>query len=221
MALETPIVASSLVDQTFDRIAEAITLGEIAPGERIREAALARKLGISRGVLREAMHRLEGLKLVTRTSNIGVHVVSLSEQDLQELYMVREALEGMAARLAAENMSEVEREELLRLLEEHGRGQDVQKGDGYYQPTDQDLHFQIARGSHNERLIHSLCDELYHQLRLYRYRSSARPGRAHAALAEHKAIVDAIVSGQADAAEKAMRTHLRNARANVAWSPPD
>ncbi len=218
MSLDQPIIPRSLVDQTFDRIADAIVVGEIQPGERIREALFARQLGISRGVLREAMQRLEGLKLVTRTSNIGVHVIGLSEQDLLDLYAMREALEGMAARLAAIHMPDDEIRALQDLLDRHGEKRDVRQGEGYYQASaDEDFHFRIARGSRNTRLERTLCTELYYQLRLYRYRSSVRPGRASAALAEHREVVDAIAARDPDRAEAAIRRHLHNARTNLNW----
>ena len=213
MALGTPLSPVSLVDQAFGQIADAIAVGDLKPGERIREAFLAREMGISRGVLREAMHRLEGRKLVVRTSNIGVHVATLSEQDLYELLTLREALECLAARLAAIHMRADEVATLRRLLDEHGDHADIQHGDGYFQRPVDDFHFRIARGSKNGRLISALCDDLYYQLRLYRYRSSVRPGRAQAALAEHHAIVDAIAARDPDEAERAMRAHLGQSRA--------
>jgi DNA-binding GntR family transcriptional regulator len=217
-----PITPFSLVDQTFDRIADAIYVGQIQPGERIREAQLAKALGVSRGVLREAMQRLEGRKLVTRTSNIGVHVKNLSRDDLYELFTLREALEGMAARLAAEHMTDEERRGLKDLLYRHSEHQDIKRGAGYYQASeDEDFHFRIARGSRNGRLEHALCDELYYQLRLYRYRSSVREGRAKAAFAEHERVVQAIVDGRPGVAEDAMREHLAHARANLTWSALD
>jgi DNA-binding GntR family transcriptional regulator len=218
MTLDQPIVPRSLVDQAFSRIADAIVIGDIQPGARIREALLARRLGVSRGVLREAMQRLEGLKLVARTSNIGVHVMGLSEQDLLDLYSVREALEGMAARLAASRMPDDEIRALEALLLRHGEKQDVKHGEGYYQASeDEDFHFRIARGSRNGRLERTLCTELYYQLRLYRYRSSVRPGRASIALAEHREIVEAIAARNPDRAEAAMRRHIQNARSSLSW----
>jgi len=218
MSLDRPIVPRSLVDQAFDRIADAIVVGEIQPGDRIRESLLASRLGISRGVLREAMQRLEGLKLVSRTSNIGVHVIGLSEQDMLDLYAMREALEGMAARLAAIHMPDDEIRALEGLLDRHGEKTDVRTGEGYYQATaDEDFHFRIARGSRNQRLERTLCTELYYPLRLYRYRSSVRPGRAVAALAEHREVVAAIAARDADRAEAAIRRHIQNARANSSW----
>lgn len=221
MSLDRPIVPRSLVDQAFDRIAEAIVVGEIQPGDRIRESLLAQRLGISRGVLREAMQRLEGLKLVTRTSNIGVHVIGLSERDMLDLYSMREALEGMAARLAAVHMTDEEIKALEGLLDRHGAKADVRQGEGYYQASeDEDFHFRIARGSRNQRLERSLCTELYYPLRLYRYRSSVRPGRAAAALAEHREVVAALAARDPDRAEAAVRRHIQNARANYSWQEP-
>ena len=221
MVLGTPLLPVSLVNQAFDQIAEAIAKGELQPGERIREASLAREMGISRGVLREAMNRLEGRKLVARTSNVGVHVNALTEQDLYELLMLREALECLAARLAALHMSKEDVDGLRLLLESHARHDDINDGDGYFQRPIDDFHIWIARGSKNSRLISVLCDDLYYQLRLYRYRSSAFPGRARAALAEHRTILDAIAAGNADAAEAAMRLHLSRSRAKDAWMQPE
>jgi DNA-binding GntR family transcriptional regulator len=219
MILGRPIVARSLVDEAFERIANAIVIGEIEPGERLREIHLATQFGVSRGVLREAMQRLEGLKLVRRTSNIGVFAVGLSRDDLFELYTVREALEGMAARMAATNILDDEIKSLQAQLERHGKSMDLQQGDGYFQyVADEDFHVFIARASRNGRLERTLCNEIYFQLRMYRYRSSSHPGRARSAFIEHRDVVDAIVARDPDRAEQAMRTHLRNARENLRWS---
>lgn len=212
--IKAPIVPFSLVNEAFDRVFEAIVRGEIAPGQRVREAQIAKDMGISRGVLREAMQRLEARKLVVRTPNIGVQVISLNEDDLQELYDVREALEGMAARLAAKNMDEKDIKALSKIIEKHEKSEGVKKGKNYFQSNDEDFHSLIAKGSKNARLMQALGDEIQHQLRLYRYRSSVRPGRTHAALEEHKAIVAAIAARDPDAAEAAMRRHLSNARAD-------
>lgn len=213
-SLGEPIVPFSLVNEAFERVFEAIVRGDIEPGQRLREAQIAKEMGISRGVLREAMQRLEARKLVIRTPNIGVQVISLSEADLQELYDVREALEGMAARLAAINMLDSEIGLLTKVIEKHASTESVKKGKNYFQGDDEDFHSLIAQGSKNQRLIHALGDEIHHQLRLYRYRSSARPGRTKEALEEHRAVVAAIANRDPDAAEAAMRHHLANARAH-------
>src|ERR1700676_3332633 len=98
----------TLAEQVFWRLSAAILAGELAPGAKISEPALARQYGVSRGPLREALHRLQERKLITRSPNQGPRVVKPSAEVLAELFMVREALEGMAARLAATNATDAE-----------------------------------------------------------------------------------------------------------------
>src|SRR5687768_805589 len=126
----TPIVNPSLSTEAFEKVVEAITSGEFEPGQRLSEAELARNLGISRGPLREALGRLEG-RLVTRTPRIGVRVIKMSRDKLDSLLLTREALEGMAARLAAERMSATELGQLRHLLEEHASRPEVTAGEAY------------------------------------------------------------------------------------------
>jgi DNA-binding GntR family transcriptional regulator len=207
------IEAKSLVDAVTEQLEAAIIGGDLAPGERLREQVLAAEYGISRGPLREAIRRLEGRRLLERTANIGVSVVELSPGRLSELLNVREALEGMACRLAAERLSPVDIDELRAMLDDHAGNDEVISGEGYYQQSgDFDFHFRIAKASQNDYLISMISGDLYDLLRLYRYKSSTMTGRAKAALAEHHAILDALATGDPDQAEQAMRTHIRNAR---------
>ena len=214
--LDQKVQAQSLVDAVTERIEAAIISGALEPGSRLSEQALAASLGVSRGPLREAIRRLEGRKLLQRTPNIGVRVAALSLKDLNEVLQVREALEGMAAALAATHMTDAEVTALKGLLDKHGQQKSVQEGKGYYQESkDFDFHFRIVTGSRNERLIEMLMGDLYHLLRIYRYKSSTKPGRAQQALHEHEDIVAAIASRDPAAAEQKMRQHLRNARVYV------
>ena len=216
-ALAGKVEVRSLVDAVAERIEAAIVSGSLAPGSRISEQALAASLGVSRGPLREAIRRLEGRKLLTRTTNIGVRVAELSHKDLDEILVVREALEGMAAGLAAQAMSDAEIADLRRLVEGHGKQKALAEGKGYYQEShDEDFHVRVVNGSGNARLAEMLTGDLYYLLRVYRYRSSTKPGRARAALDEHLAVVDAIARRDSAAAEAAMRAHLRHARMSVA-----
>ena len=214
--LHNKVQAQSLVDVVAERIEAAIIGGQLEPGSKISEQGLAASLGVSRGPLREAIRRLEGRKLLERTPNIGVRVAALSLKDLNEILQMREALEGMACGLAAENMPEAEIAALAKLLDSHGKQKSVQEGKGYYQESkDFDFHFRIVTGSGNERLAQMLTGDLYYLLRVYRYKSSTKPGRATEALEEHRAIVAALQKRDAAAAEAAMRAHLRNARRYV------
>lgn len=215
-SLSERIAIRFLVDIVTERIEEAIVSGELAPGARISEMSLARNLGVSRGPLREAIRRLEGRKLVERTPNKGVHIASLSFQDLMDLLDVREALEGKACALAAERISKEELDALEQLLDDHAKHRQLQSGKGYYQESkDFDFHFRIARSSGNERLISIICGDLYHLLRIYRYKSSTFSGRAARALEEHRNILAALQKRNPNLAEKAMRTHIRNAQQHL------
>jgi DNA-binding GntR family transcriptional regulator len=206
------IEATSLTNAIFNQLVEAITSGEFVPGQKLSESELARRLGISRGPLREALGRLEG-RLVTRTPRLGVSVIDFNQQDLEHLFLVREALEGMAARLAAERMTPVELKRLRELLAHHARQPELAAGSAYYQRSrDDDYHFTIVRSARSERLERVLLDEVYYQLRIHRLRSSTRPGRALQALGEHREILEALISRNPDAAEGTMRRHIRNAR---------
>jgi DNA-binding GntR family transcriptional regulator len=214
--LNNKISAQSLVDALAERIEAAIMSGDLQPGSKLSEQALAASLGVSRGPLREAIRRLEGRKLLQRTPNIGVHVASLSPADLYEVLQVREALEGMACALAAVNMTDTELKALAELLEQHQQQKSVQEGTGYYQESkDFDFHFRIVKGSRNLRLVQMLCEDLYYLLRVYRYKSSTKPGRAKQALREHKDIVAALMRRDPVDAERKMRLHIGNARLYV------
>jgi DNA-binding GntR family transcriptional regulator len=214
--LNNKVSAQSLVDVLAERIEAAIVSGDLQPGSKLSEQALAAQLGVSRGPLREAIRRLEGRKLLQRTPNIGVRVAGLSPSDLFEVLQIREALEGMACALAAKNMSDEELSALAELLDQHQQQRSVQEGTGYYQESkDFDFHFRIVKGSRNARLIQMLCEDLYYLLRVYRYKSSTKPGRAKQALREHKDIVAALMRRDPVDAERKMRVHIKNARRYV------
>jgi len=216
MLVDEPIITRSLSDLALERLTEAMALGQLAPGERVSEADLARRFGISRGPLREAISRLEGRNLVAREPRVGVRVVNLSLSEFQDLFVMREALEGMACRLAATRMSDQELRELREVLDRHSASEPVRDGVSYFQASgDEDFHFRVIRGSKNMPIIRTLLDELYHVIRVYRYRSSEVRGRTPRAVAEHAAILHALEARDPDEAERAMRLHIARARENL------
>jgi DNA-binding GntR family transcriptional regulator len=210
----------SLADQAFAAIADAISQGAMPPGSRIKEAQIARALGISRGPLREALRRLESSRLVERRQNFGAFVTALSVEDLDDLFIMREALEGAACGLAAARLSDETLAELERMLDRHTDAMDAQ-GHYPYLPTDDDFHFRIIRESGSRRLFHTLCSELYLQIRMYRFRSSSKPGRSVMAMKEHRDIVAALATRDPRKAEEAMRAHISNGRKNLLWAAPE
>lgn len=208
--------SETLSEHVFRRIQAAIVKGEIAPGSKISEPELARIYGISRGPLREAIHRLEGQRLLVRVPHVGARVVSLSHAELIELYEIRESLEGMACRLAAQRMSVEQIDELRRVLDTHERDVAFQAGLGYYQQEgDFDFHYRIIQGSGNSTLSQMLCGELYQLVRMYRIQFSAMPNRPRQAFTEHHRILDAISERDGELAELLMRRHIGASRRNI------
>ncbi|MDN3610110.1 GntR family transcriptional regulator [Vibrio ostreicida] len=192
---------------------EAIVEGELQPGSKISEPELAKRLAVSRGPLREAIMRLEGLSLIERIPHVGARVTTLTPAKLIEIYAVREALEGMAARLAARHISDKELVSLEQLLDQHLSHLDEVSGASYFhQQGDFDFHYRIIQASRNDKLITLLCGELYHLLRMYRYQSPRAHSRPKEALSEHKFILQAIKNRDEELAEMLMRRHISGSR---------
>ncbi|RBM52533.1 GntR family transcriptional regulator [Vibrio tarriae] len=204
---------STKSENLTEYLIEAIVEGQLAPGSKISEPELAKQFQVSRGPLREALMRVEGLGLIERIPHIGARVIQLSPTKLVELYAVREALEGMAARLAARNITEIELAGLESLLSTHSTHIDQVEGASYFhQQGDFDFHYRIIQASRNQQLIGLLCDELYHLLRMYRYQSPRSHSRPVEALEEHKFILRAIRQRDEELAEMLMRRHISRSR---------
>ncbi|HBC2025921.1 TPA: GntR family transcriptional regulator [Vibrio cholerae] len=204
---------STKSENLTEYLIEAIVEGELAPGSKISEPELTKQFQVSRGPLREALMRVEGLGLIERIPHIGARVIQLSPTKLVELYAVREALEGMAARLAARNITEIELAGLESLLSTHSTHIDQVEGASYFhQQGDFDFHYRIIQASRNQQLIGLLCDELYHLLRMYRYQSPRSHSRPVEALEEHKFILRAIRQRDEELAEMLMRRHISRSR---------
>ena len=207
----------TLAVRLIDELTHAIVSGAIPAGTKISEPDLANQYSVSRGPLREAIRRLEGRGLVRHIPHAGARVVTLDLDEIMEVYVIREALEGMAARLAARHMPRKEVDAVRKLLDAHEAS--IHRADGceYFQEEgDLDFHFRIVRGSENEKLIALLCGELYHLVRMYRYRSSRSASRPQKALAQHRQIIETIATGDEELAEMLTRRHIAGARENIA-----
>lgn len=201
-------------DRLFDRLSDAIVSGELQPGFKISEPELAARFGTSRAPLREAIRRLEERKLVTRIAHQGARVATMSPERIHEIYLVREVLEGAAAREAAMRMSAADVDELHGLLEIHEAR--ITSGDTYQQGVaDDDFHFRIIRASGNATLAGLLLDEYYLLIRMFRVQLRQVGGRAKRALFEHRRIADALGDRDADLAELLMRRHIAAARDSI------
>ena len=203
---------STLSDLAAHRLAQSIVTGELAQGQKLNEAELAERFGMGRGPLREALRQLEGMRLVKRIPNAGARVVVLDRKTLSDLYAVREALEGMACRIAAEQMTDDEIAQLSLLLDRHEAQIKEQGGKVYAQSEgDLDFHFRIVRGSRNQMLMDLLGSEQYQLLRMCRYRTSRNAQRTGPALLQHRQIVSALEQRDGELAEILMRRHIQGA----------
>lgn len=199
------IEVQTLADQACNILEGAILGGDLPQGAALGEAELAAQLGISRGPLREAISRLEGRRLLQRVPHVGVRVIQLSDWEVGEIFAMREVLEGLAARLAAQHVTEAELDRLEAAASfRHRRPTD--HGETRAGPAD-DFHVLIARGSRNGRLINTLCTDMYSLLQIYRIRSGATPARSGSA-DEHREIVGALRLRDGQAAEALMRAHI-------------
>ncbi|PWE33659.1 GntR family transcriptional regulator [Maritimibacter sp. 55A14] len=190
----------------YELILEAIDGGLFKPGDRLVESELAERFHVSRTPIREALQRLETQSMLTRMGR-SLIVASLDHNQLAELYSVRNELEGLAAKLAAQHAAPEE----IRVLYDMIEGDRALVGD----PTalsraNRRFHKQIHLASHNRYLVQQL-DLVHRSMALLATTSLAVEGRGETALEEHLAIVRAIEARDGDAACAALKNHLSKA----------
>lgn len=184
--------------------------GEIQPGERLNEAALAQRMGISRGPIREAIRMLAGLGLVTAVPNRGVFVREISVREMLEIYELRALLFGYAAERASEHLDEAHRAQFLALLAQMDAACETGNGTGYYELNLQ-FHTLILQLSGNQR-AQQAYDEHVKELHLFRRSFFNSPGNMRRSNAEHRAIYEAIAKGDAKRARTLAERHVLSGR---------
>lgn len=200
----------TLADSIFETLLARIYQGVIASGAILNEVALAEEFKVSRGPVREAIRRLQGIRLVTREPYVRGRVANLTADAAQELFEMRLALEGIACRLAAERMTDSEIQALLTELEDD-RNKTVRGKSDVDSRSVFDFHERIVGGCKNSMIYAALCGDLYHLLRMYRRKSGAVPERKETAYAEHWQIIRAIRARDGELAESLMRAHVSRA----------
>lgn len=190
----------------YEMILEAIDTGTYKPGSRLVESELAERFGVSRTPIREALQRLETQSLLTRDGR-SLIVASLDHSQLSELYVVRGALEGLAARLAARHSTPEELAVLRDMLESDRK---LVSDPEAMSRANRRFHKQIHLASHNRFLVQQL-DLVHRSMALLASTSIAVAGRPTDTMEEHERIVHAIETGDGDAADKALRDHISQA----------
>jgi DNA-binding GntR family transcriptional regulator len=191
-----------------DEIREAIVGGEFAPNQRLVEAELSERFGASRAAVRNALVQLAAEGLIERIQNRGARVRALTLAEAIEITEVRMALESLCAAKAAQLATQEDR----GVLQELGtRMRDaVSGGDVFgYSELNRQLHARVLAMS-GQRTARTLLERLRGQNVRHQFRMAMYPGRPNVSLPQHLAIIDAVCAGDADAAEAAMREHLRS-----------
>lgn len=193
----------------LEALREAIVSSVLEPGERLMEIQLAEEMGVSRTPVREAIRKLELEGFVVMIPRKGAYVAGVSYKDVKDVFEIRAALEGLAAGLAAEKVTDDEIEQLERVLHYEKEPDNLDE----MVQNDTDFHALLYKASRNERLIGILAN-LREQIQRFRTTSLAVPGRVKYAIQEHREIVDAIARHDVSEAQNLATAHIENA-ANV------
>lgn len=199
------VLSSSAADYAYLMLRDGIEVGRFAPGRRMREVELAEWLGVSRTPVRQALARLQAEGILAVAPRQGLVVQSFDIAGIRELYDVRIALEGMAARLAAASASRDEVARIAALLDGERRLPCEARALVRHNRA---FHAAICQAAHNRFLARAM-QPVTDALDLLGFSTLSMPGRQASALAEHEAIVAAIGARDPPGAEAAARAHIR------------
>lgn len=202
----------SLAEQVFDRLETDILSGKYQHGEMLTELGLVGDLGVSRTPIREALRRLEQEHIIEMTPR-GILVLGVSQKDLSDILEIRIRIEGLAARMAAERITEEEIEQLretIELQEFYVPKRDAARING----MDSKFHLLIYRFSGSIPLYDTLMP-LHKKVLKYRHASVQNEIRSVDSSMEHRAIFEAIAAHDPELAEERMKAHIANAKAFI------
>ncbi len=203
----------SLDRQAADWLREAIIDGRFTSGMKLTEVGLAGEVGLSRSTVRTALQRLCADGLVIQRPYSGWEVAPLSHEDANELYTLRHCLEGMAAKLAAQNIDEPGRKALRGALEEL-KGVSLSEDRRAIAEADLRVHKTICMVAKNKRLATHL--ELLNQsILIYVMSTNRAMADSTKLINEHQDLVDAIINGDVERSELLAKEHVVNAEAYI------
>lgn len=189
-----------------DALEEEIAEGKFAPGERLDEMELARRFGVSRTPIREALMHLAAIGLVISRPRRGAVVASLTPAQLMEMFDVMAELEGMAGRLAARRWNAADEARIKAAHEACCRAADTGDADTYYYENEQ-FHDAIYAASHNT-FLYQECSALHRRLKPYRRLQLRVANRVNDSIREHGAIVEALLKRDAAGARELLHDHV-------------
>jgi DNA-binding GntR family transcriptional regulator len=195
-----------LADTLRDQLEQDIVTGALRPGARLDEQSLAARFGVSRTPIREALMQLATAGLITLQTRRGAFVASLSLKEIIERFEVMATLEGACGTLAARRIGDEERQLLLEAHDTCAREASGGDADAYYYANER-FHHLIYAACHNAFLIEQ-ARQLHDRLKPYRRLQLRTRSRVASSLAEHQGIVDAILAGDGDKAERLLKGHV-------------
>jgi DNA-binding GntR family transcriptional regulator len=196
----------------YEKLKEDIIQGKLSPKERLVERDLTEKFGVSKTPVREALTKLKQDGLVGGTLYRGMHVIHKTQEDAQEIFEIREVLEGMAARKVAERVNPKIIEKLnaiLALSEQY-----LNTNEDNYYGLNLEFHW-VFKDFCGNKMLTEFLERLYNQNRflfstpLNPFLNLPKVG-AEISLYEHRRIVSAVIAGDMDLAEKTAKEHVRN-----------
>jgi DNA-binding GntR family transcriptional regulator len=198
---------STLMDQAFQQIREAIRCGKLKPGDRLVEAQLAEEMQISRFPIREALRYLEKEGLVQTKPFKGTYVAQLTEKDMEELYSLRSAIEELAVRILIKNIDEKKIEKLESIVAAMVQ---ALEDDNIDKMISEDLRFHqtICEMSGHRKLL-DVWLNLENQLQVFLTIEKNLFGNSYQFVTTHHPILEAIKSRKIGPAQKAIRDHLK------------
>ena len=197
-----------LRDVVFNNIRQAILRGELKPGERLMEIALANQLGVSRTPVREAIRMLELEGLVIMVPRKGAQVAQITIQDLNDVLEVRLGLEELAVRIACERMTEEELDALYQAVMEFEKKID-ENNLSILAEADVKVHEIIYNGTHNQRLV-QIINNIREQMYRYRVEYLKDEECRESLCEEHYALWEALSRRDSKGAVDAISVHIRN-----------
>lgn len=196
--------APSLAENVYQSLSAWIRDGVYNPGDRIRESVVSAELGVSRTPVREALRRLQSERRVTMEPQRGAVVAELDRHEVVELYQLRQQLEGIAARFAAQHASPAEIAEMERILDKSvAAAQDPR----LLNQINWEFHKAIYSAAHNRFLLRSIA-AIYDEMALLKGLKYIPDGRAAELHMEHLRILDAIRQRDPEAADAAAQDHI-------------
>jgi phosphonate utilization transcriptional regulator len=198
---------SSVVQSELERM---ILSGELPPGEKLTEMALAARLGVSRGPLREAFRMLEEAGLVRTEKNRGVFVRDLPVEEAIEIFDLRAAMDELVGRRLAAGIAAAALKEIRGLVDQMEQAVKVKDTDAYHL-LNLRFHDRLVELAGNRKLT-DVYRKLIKELSLFRRRNLSDAGLMPVSVGQHRQIVKAIAAGDAEAAGRAMYEHVMESK---------